>query len=155
MTSGRSKERWFVPVKPTSRHNRGRAAAIAAVTVVTLAALCHLAAVPLVERLTPTSVEKTLPRARAGVLMGFFSPLIRFALDGYMDSRWLARAERAAVFVFARVPGLVLLLGAKEGWLVMPSYPVEGPLTAPILGLEVVLGVWILWGGFRPALGGA
>src|SRR5258708_34730383 len=40
MTSGRSKEGWFVPVKPTSRHNRGRAAAIAAVTVVTLAALC-------------------------------------------------------------------------------------------------------------------
>lgn len=128
-------------------------AATAAVAVIV--ALWYLAAVPLVDRLTPTSMEKTLPRGRLGVVGRAFGPLIRFALDGYMDNRWLARAERVAVFIFARLPGLVLLLGAKEGWLVMPSYPVPAPLTAPILGLEVVLAVWILWGGFRPALGGA
>ena len=128
---------------------------LATATVAVIIGLWYLGAVVLVERLTPTSVEKQLPRQKRGPLGRFFTGLLRFALDGYVDSPWLVRAERIAVFIFARLPGVVFLLGAYEGWLLMPSFPVSGPLTTQILGAEVVLAVWILWGGLRTALGGA
>ncbi|HEY2903343.1 MAG TPA: hypothetical protein VGL59_22355, partial [Polyangia bacterium] len=59
------------------------------------------------------------------------------------------------VFIFARLPGLVLLLGAHDGWLVMPSFPITGPLAKEIVIVEVVLALWILWGRLQMALGGA
>lgn len=128
---------------------------LAAAAVTIIIALWYLGAVVVVERLTPTSVEKNLPRAQRGPVGRFFVAAIRFVLDGYVGSRWLAKAETVAVFVFARLPGLVFLLGAYEGWLVMPSFPISGPLSGEIWQIQIFLALWILWGRFRTALGGA
>ena len=128
---------------------------LATVAVGVIIGLWYLGAVGLVERWTPTSVEKNLPRPKRGPLARFVVAVLRFALDGYMDSPALARAEAVAVLVFARLPGLVLLLGAYEGWLVMPSFPISGPMSQVIVTVEVVLALWILWGRFPMALGGA
>jgi hypothetical protein len=134
------------------------AAAAVAVTI----GLWYLGAVVLVHRLTPTSVEKSDPRTRRGVVARFAAALVRFFLDGYVEGPGFARAELIAVFIFARLPALVFLLGAAQGWLVMPSFPVEGqpgiPAMIPgvvILGIEVGLAIWVLWGGQRRALGAA
>ncbi|HXI56979.1 MAG TPA: hypothetical protein VNO55_13020 [Polyangia bacterium] len=129
---------------------------LATAAVAVIIGLWYLGAVVLVERLTPTSVEKKMPRAKRGPIARFVALAIRFALDGYVDSPWLARAETVAVFIFARLPGLVFLLGAWEGWLVMPSFPVAaGPLHDKILLVEVAVALWILLGVWRTALGGA
>jgi hypothetical protein len=134
------------------------AAAAVAVTI----GLWYLGAVVLVQRLTPTSVEKNDPRTRRSVAGRLLAALVRFFLDGYVEGRGFARAELIAVFVFARLPALVFLLGAVQGWLVMPSFPVTGqpglPAMIPanvILGIEVGLAIWVAWGGQRRALGAA
>jgi len=79
--------------------------------------------------------------------------LVRFFLDGYIAGPGLARAEAIAVVVFARLPGLVFLLGAWSGWLVMPSFPIEGTLALPLRVAEIVVALWILSGRFQVALG--
>src|SRR5262249_33300732 len=58
-------------------------------------------------------------------------------------------------FVFGRVPGLVLLLGAYEGWLMMPSFPldVETPFGAALRVVSAVLALWVFVGVLRKALG--
>ncbi|HEX3697832.1 MAG TPA: hypothetical protein VH374_20835 [Polyangia bacterium] len=128
---------------------------LATAAVAVIIGLWYLGAVTLVERWTPTSVEKNLSRPKHGPLGRWLIAVLRFALDGYIDSPWYARAERVAVFLFARLPGLVLLLGAHDGWLVMPSFPITGPLAKEIVIVEVVLALWILWGRLQMALGGA
>ncbi|HET6279413.1 MAG TPA: hypothetical protein VFH73_00545 [Polyangia bacterium] len=128
---------------------------LAAVAVAVVVGLWYLGAVGLVERVTPTSAEKQMPRARRGPLGRFFIAVLRFFLDGYMGSPLLARAETVAVFLFSRLPGLVLLLGAYEGWLLMPSFPIDGPLQSEIRWIAVALAVWVLSGRLMTALGGA
>jgi uncharacterized membrane protein YphA (DoxX/SURF4 family) len=127
---------------------------LAAAAVAVIIGLWYLGAVVLVERLTPTSVEKQVEQDRRGPVRRPFVWLIRFFLDGYLASPGMARAESIAVLVFARLPGLVFLLGAAQGWLVMPSFPVDGTLAVPLRALEVGVALWILSGRFQNALGG-
>jgi uncharacterized membrane protein YphA (DoxX/SURF4 family) len=129
-------------------------AAAAAVAVIIL--LWYLGVVGLIEWLTPTSVEKNIPQRRRGPLVRFFAGVVRFFLDdGFHSSPALARAELVAVAIFARLPGLVFLLGAADGWLLMPSFPIDGPLGTELRWVEVGLALWILSGRLRTALGGA
>jgi uncharacterized membrane protein YphA (DoxX/SURF4 family) len=55
--------------------------------------------------------------------------------------------------VFARLPGLVFLYGAAAGWVVMPSFPVEGTLGITLRALEIGVGLWVLSGLYQVALG--
>jgi uncharacterized membrane protein YphA (DoxX/SURF4 family) len=58
-------------------------------------------------------------------------------------------------FIFGRIPALVLLLGAYQGWLVMPSYPLPvNDLGHALRAASVMLAVWILSGLYWPVLGG-
>lgn len=127
--------------------------AAAAVTVVI--GLWYVAAVVLVDRLTPTSVERDEKRTQRAPVRRFLNSLVQFFLDGYVRSRWLVHAEKIAVLVFARLPGLVLLLGAAQGWLLMPSFPVHGPWSVELRTIAVILALWILSGRFQVGLGGA
>jgi len=134
----------------------------AAAAVAVIVALWYLAAAGLRERVTPTSAEKQAERDRRG--RGVHHPLlafVQFFLDGYVASPALARIETAAVAVFARLPGLVLLLGAAQGqgeaWFVMPSFPVEtiahGTAALVLRGIEAAVGLWILTGRGQVLLG--
>jgi uncharacterized membrane protein YphA (DoxX/SURF4 family) len=127
---------------------------LAGAAVAVIVGLWYLGAATLLERLTPTSVEKKAEQDRRGPVGRPLVSLIRFFLDGYVAAPWLARAERLAVVVFARLPGLVFLLGAADGWLVMPSFPVAGTLGVVLRALEVLVALWILSGRFQVALGG-
>ncbi|HEY4185187.1 MAG TPA: hypothetical protein VGP07_08970 [Polyangia bacterium] len=127
---------------------------LAAAAVAVIIGLWYLGATVLLDRLTPTSVEKQLEREQRGSLLRPLGALLRFFLDGYMPSSGMARAERISVLVFARLPGLVFLLGAAESWVVMPSFPVVGQLGLVLRTLEVVVGLWILSGWGQVWLGG-
>jgi len=89
-----------------------RLSVTAAAAVVVVVALWYLAAIGVLERVTPTSAERKAERERKGRVRHPLVAFLRFFLDGYVASPVLARVEIAAVMVFARLPGLVLLLGA-------------------------------------------
>ena len=127
---------------------------LATAAVAVIIGLWYLGAVVLVERLTPTSVEKQRAEDRRGPARRPFVWLVRFFLDGYLAPPRLQRAEAWAVTVFARLPGLVFLLGAAQGWVVMPSFPVAGALAVPLRLLEVGVALWILSGRYQNLLGG-
>src|SRR5262249_48301374 len=78
----------------------------------------------------------------------------RVALDGDSDTPFIQKGLKVTTFVFGRLPALVLALGAWEGWLVMPSFPLkDNPLEMPLRITAVVLAVWVLsgllWRGLR------
>ena len=130
-----------------------RLSVAAACAVAVIIALWYLVATVLLERLTPTSVEQKLEEAQRGSARHPLLSLIRFFLDGYLPSAWLARAERVSVFVFARLPGLVFILGALDGWVVMPSFPVSGTPGLVMRAIEAAVALWVLSGLFQVALG--
>jgi uncharacterized membrane protein YphA (DoxX/SURF4 family) len=130
-----------------------RLSLLAAAAVAVIVGLWYLGGVVLLDRLTPTSVERKVETEKPRPARRPLASLTRFLLDGYVAGAWLGSAERIAVFVFARLPGLVLLLGAAKGWLVMPSFPVGGALALPLRIAEVVVALWILSGLFPVALG--
>jgi len=125
----------------------------ASCAVAVIIALWYLVAAGLLERLTPTSVEQKVEEEKRGSAHHPLVSLLRFFLDGYMPSAWLARAERVSVFVFARLPGLVFILGAYEGWVVMPSFPVSGTPGLVMRAIELGVALWVLSGLFQVALG--
>lgn len=130
-----------------------RLSVAAACAIAVIVALWYLVATVLLERLTPTSVEQKVEQAQRGSAHHPLASLIRFFLDGYLPSRWLARAERVSVFVFARLPGLVFILGAYDGWVVMPSFPVAGTPGLVLRAIELAVALWVLSGLFQVALG--
>ena len=126
----------------------------AACAVAVIIALWYLVATVLLDRLTPTSVEQKLEAEKRGTANHHpFLAVLRFFLDGYLPAAWLARAERVSVFIFARLPGLVFILGAVDGWVVMPSFPVTGTPGLVLRGIEVAVALWILSGLYQVALG--
>jgi hypothetical protein len=69
--------------------------------------------------------------------------LFRLALDGDVPGPGFARAQRISAFVFTRIPAFVLGLGAYEGWLVMPSYPLgSDPLDLALRWVSAGLALW-------------
>lgn len=125
----------------------------AACAIAVIITLWYLVATVLLERLTPTSVEQQVEQAHRGSAHHPLLSLMRFFLDGYLPSRWLVHAERISVFIFARLPGLVFLLGAYDGWVVMPSFPVSGTPGLVMRVIEAAVALWVLSGLFQVALG--
>ncbi len=116
--------------------------------------LWYLSAPGIVDALTPiTPSARAREAARPFVVRGVRG-VIRFLLDGPTESAFMRRGLVVAEIVFDRIPALVLLLGAYQGWLVMPSYPVPvDDLGHALRAVSVMLAVWILSGLYRPALG--
>ena len=116
--------------------------------------LWYLSAPGIVDALTPiTPSARAREAARPFVVRGARG-LVRFLLDGPTEGAFMRRGLLVAEIVFDRIPALVLLLGAYQGWLVMPSYPVPiNDLGHALRAVSVMLAVWILSGLYRPALG--
>src|SRR3569623_187792 len=130
-----------------------RLSVAAACAIAVIIALWYLVAAGLLERLTPTSVEQKVEEEKRGSAHHPLVSLLRFFLDGYLPSAWLARAARVSVFVFARLPGLVFILGAYEGWVVMPSFPVSGTPGLVMRAIELAVALRVLSGLIQVALG--
>ncbi len=126
---------------------------LAAFAVAGLITIWYLAAVGLVQQLTPTRVERQSQAPRRGWLPPWAGTLVRFILDANVRNRWITVGEKAAVLVFSKIGGVVLALGVVEKWLVMPSFPVEGQLGTVLLVVESALSIWIFSGLFQRALG--
>ncbi|MEP7123955.1 MAG: hypothetical protein ABJE95_23715 [Byssovorax sp.] len=116
--------------------------------------LWYLSAPGIVDALTPiTASARAREAARPFVIRGARS-VIRFLLDGPAEGPFMRRGLQVAEIVFDRIPAPVLLLGAYQGWLVMPSYPLPiNDLGHAFRAVSVMLAVWILSGLYRPALG--
>lgn len=57
----------------------------------------------------------------------------------------------ASAIVFAKIPAFVMLLGAWSGWILMPSFPVEGIARVIFTVVQIALAVWVLSGkALRP-----
>lgn len=127
----------------------GAAAALFSVIV-----LWYLTAPPIVDALTPVTASAKAREARRHPLVRALRAGLRFALDGPVDSAFMRRGLIVADALFTRVPAFVLALGAYQGWLVMPSYPLPtGALGAVLRVVEVILAVWAGVGLFLPPLG--
>ncbi len=132
------------------------------VLVLALAATLTVFGVIFVWYLSVPTLVDTLVPSTASAAGASLSPLrriaryfFRLALDGDVSGPIFDFALRVAAFVFSRVPAFVLALGAYEGWLVMPSYPLGGDGFDLILRyVEVGLAVWALLGVFPRILGG-
>jgi hypothetical protein len=126
---------------------------LAALGVACAVAVWYLLATPLSERLSLRSTEARAREATLPAPMRAARGLLRFALDG--DVSWPAwqRGLWAAAVVFSRIPGAVLALGVVQGWLVMPSFPLHGPLAPVVRIAEAVLAAWCLWGRYPRQLG--
>lgn len=58
----------------------------------------------------------------------------------------MVKGERVAAAVFQRLPAAVLLLGAHEGWFIMPSFPLHGRTALVMRAASVALAAWVLVG---------
>lgn len=117
---------------------------LATLGIASLIATWYMVAVPLRDR-----VEDLREQGKGGRL----AAVLGFFLDAEIDAPFLSRAERVTEELFARIPGLVLMLGVIENWIVMPSFPLRGPLGPVLRVAEGALAAWALSGLFRPALG--
>jgi uncharacterized membrane protein YphA (DoxX/SURF4 family) len=116
--------------------------------------LWYLSAPEIVDALTPITASARAREAARPFVVRTARGVVRFLLDGPTESAFMRRGLVVAEFVFGRIPALVLLLGAYQGWLVMPSYPVPvNDLGHALRAVSVMLAVWILSGLYWPALG--
>lgn len=99
-----------------------------------------------VERLTPVTEEQRNREAHLNPAVRWLRAFLRLFLDGHFSSRALDVGLDVAIFIFSKIPAPVLFLGAYQGFLVMPSYPVEGTLGMVIRVVSVILGIWVLIG---------
>jgi uncharacterized membrane protein YphA (DoxX/SURF4 family) len=104
-----------------------------------------------VERLTPVTEAQRQREARMHIAVRGLRYVLRLLLDGPFVSRRMEKGLEIATFIFSKIPAFVLFLGAYQGWLVMPSYPLSGRLGAVLAGVSAALGVWVLIGkALRP-----
>jgi uncharacterized membrane protein YphA (DoxX/SURF4 family) len=117
--------------------------------------LWYLSAPGMVDALTPITPSARAREAARPWIVRSARSVVRFLLDGPNESAFMRRGLVVAELVFGRIPALVLLLGAYQGWLVMPSYPVPvNDLGHALRAVSVMLAVWILSGLYWPVLGG-
>lgn len=104
-----------------------------------------------VERLTPVTEAQRQREAGMNVAVRGLRYVLRLLLDGPFVSRRMEKGLEIATFIFSKIPAFVLFLGAYQGWLVMPSFPLSGTLGTVLAGVSAVLGVWVLIGkALRP-----
>jgi uncharacterized membrane protein YphA (DoxX/SURF4 family) len=115
--------------------------------------LFYLVVPPLVERLSAATHAAREREARRGFFSRALRLLVRLVLDGEVDGPLMDFGLKAAAFAFSRIPALVLLLGAYEGWLIMPSFPLYGGLADFWRIASCVLALWVLIGVFPRGLG--
>lgn len=116
--------------------------------------LWYLSAPGLVDALTPITPSARAREAARPFVVRSVRHLVRFLLDGPSESVFMRRGLVVTELIFGRIPALVLLLGAYQGWLVMPSYPLPvNDLGHALRAACVMLAVWILSGLYWPALG--
>ncbi len=96
----------------------------ATIAVFGVVVLWYLFAPGIVDSLTPVTAAGKEREARRNIVARAFRWFARFALDGELEGRFMPVGLRVATFVFGRIPAFVLGLGAYQGWLVMPSFPV-------------------------------
>jgi uncharacterized membrane protein YphA (DoxX/SURF4 family) len=116
--------------------------------------LWYLSAPGLVDALTPITPSARAREAARPLVVRAVRSAVRFFLDGATESAFMRHGLVVAEFIFGRIPALVLVLGAYQGWLVMPSYPLPvGDVGDALRIVSLILALWILTGLFRPALG--
>jgi uncharacterized membrane protein YphA (DoxX/SURF4 family) len=126
----------------------------AAATVFGVILLWYLSAPSIVDRLTPVTPSARAREGQRNIISRGARLLVRLALDGEVEGRFMRWGLRAAAFFFSKVPVFVLCLGAYQGWLVMPSYPLpRGDLGDALRITEVVLALWIAMGFFLRPVG--
>lgn len=126
----------------------------ASVAIAGLIVFWYLTAPGILERLTPVTDSDRAREAQRGFFSRSFRGLVRFALDGESTSPFMTKGLKVAAFVFSKIPAFVLLLGAYQGWLVMPSYPLDNNDLGTVFRVtEVVLAIWVATGLFKPVLG--
>ncbi len=126
----------------------------ATIAVFGVVVLWYLFAPGIVDSLTPVTAAGKEREARRNIVARAFRWFARFALDGELEGRFMPVGLRVATFVFGRIPAFVLGLGAYQGWLVMPSFPVgDDQLGLALRIASCVLAVWVLSGIFWRALG--
>ena len=123
-------------------------------TVFGVVMLWYLSAPGIVDALTPVTPSAKAREAARPFVSRAARGLVRFLLDGPTESAFMRHGLVVAELVFGRIPALVLVLGAYQGWLVMPSFPVPmGNVGDALRIVSLVLAAWILSGLFRPVLG--
>lgn len=126
----------------------------ATVAIFGVVVLWYLFAPGLVDALTPVTLAARAREAQRPLLARAARSTIRFLLDGPAEGAFMTRGLQVATFVFSRIPVFVLGLGALQGWLVMPSYPLPDSELGTLLRIvEVILAVWVASGLFYPVLG--
>jgi len=130
------------------RFSLGASAALVGVVVI-----WYLISLDVVWRITPVTEEAKAREARRGLLSRTGRAVARFLLDADVDNRFTERGLAVGAFVFGRLPAFVLLLGVHQRWLLMPSFPLSGPLALPLRCVAAGLAVWVLVGRYLRALG--
>jgi uncharacterized membrane protein YphA (DoxX/SURF4 family) len=126
----------------------------ASIAVFGVILLWYLSAPGIIEALTPVTPQAVAREAARPFLSRAARGAIRFLLDGDVDSAFMRGGLKVATFVFARIPAPVLALGAYQGWLVMPSFPLpEGTVGTALRIAAVVLAIWTASGIFLRPLG--
>lgn len=130
-----------------------RFSVMASLGVAGIVATWYLLATELLERLTPATPEGWARERKLGFPRRQVRSVLRFVLDGDLEGPAMERGEQLATIAFAKVPAFVLALGAYDGWLVMPSFPVEGALGNVLRVAEIALAAWVIVGRYPRALG--
>jgi uncharacterized membrane protein YphA (DoxX/SURF4 family) len=119
----------------------------------------YLAAVPVVESISPITTEDLAAEARRSAPVRAIRWALRFLLDADIESPTLSTLENASAWLFAKLPAAILALGVWQNWFLMPSYPLDGsagpsaPAGVVLRVFEGVLAAWIASGFFYRALG--
>lgn len=106
-----------------------------------------------VERLTPVTDAQRQAEAHMNAAVRGLRYFVRLLLDGPFVSRTMETGLEVATFIFSKIPAPVLFLGAYQGWVVMPSYPLSGVVGDVLTVASVVLGIWVLIGKWLRPLG--
>lgn len=126
----------------------------ATIAVFGLVVFWYLTAPGILDALTPVTQAAKSREASRGFLSRGARLFVRLILDGDLDSPFMRGGLRVATFVFARIPAFVLVLGAIQGWLVMPSFPLDdNEIGTALRVVQVVLAIWIAIGLFVRPLG--
>jgi hypothetical protein len=139
------------------RHMRGevlRYSLMASAAVAGVVVAWYLIAVHLVERITPVTPEEKAREAKLPHVVRWSRLAVRFFLDADIEGPLLAKGERVAALVFAKIPAAVLALGVAQNWIVMPSFPLPDSTWGSVLRVvEGALAAWVAIGIYQRWLG--